>query len=188
MNFRTDSWASTLTEDQAWQLFYKCRECRRWDIAAKWAAKEFKLPRVPKRTAFYAWRDAMQEEEHTHRIAQSLLAQQEAREVAEKYQVTDEESVNAIMSAATSATILTNDPKLAHGLIEMAMMIKDRQHRAQEIEIEKRKIEVKEDELRIAKRRLEIYEAERARVCGTLQEKKLSPEEREAKIREIFGL
>ena len=41
------------------------------------------------------------------------------------------------MSAATNATILADDPKLAYGLIETAMMVKDRQ--LKEIELRQKK-------------------------------------------------
>jgi len=187
MDVRTDSWAAGLTEDQKWTLFHRARKCA-WEEAAGWAVKEFGLERMPSRTAFFNWKAAMQKDEHPHMIEQSLLAQEQAKSIAERYEVTDEEHVKMLLSAATNATILTENSKLAAQLIECAMDIKDRTQRAQELKLEERKIAVKEEELTIARRKLEIYEKAKSAAKKVTEDKKLTPEEREARIKAIFGL
>lgn len=187
MEVRNDSWAATLKEEQAWELFNKSRRCH-WEEAAKWAVKEFDLPKMPSRTAFYNWLKLMQNGEHAHMIEMSLLAQEQAKETAVKYGITDEEHIAMLMSYATNATILAENPKVANQLIESAMAIKDRAQREKEIEIEDRKITVKEEELVIAKKKLEIYEKRIASAKKVCENGKMTPEEREAKIRAIFGL
>lgn len=187
MKIRCDSWASKLTETQAWELYDKACRCK-WFVAAKWAKEEFDLERVPSKTSFYAWKETMAKDEHSHRIDQALVAQMRQREIAQKYAITDEEQIKALMSAATDAAIITGNAKLTGDLVEIAMAIKDRQQRAEELRIEERKIAIKEEDLQIAKKRLEIYEAKEKKSAEVVKNNKLTPEEKERKIKEIFGL
>lgn len=187
MNVRTDSWAASLTEDQQWRVFDRAKNCA-WEDAAAWAVDEYKLEKMPSRTAFFNWKKAMQKEEHPHLIEMSLIAQEQAKSIAERFNVTDEEHVKMLMSAATNATILSQNPKIAASLIESAMNIKDRSQKAQELKIEERKIAVKEEELILARRRLEAWEKMKLDAKKVAGDTKLTPEEREAKIKAIFGL
>lgn len=187
MNVRTDSWAASLTEDQQWRVFDKAKNCS-WEDAAAWAVAEYKMGKMPSRTAFFNWKKAMQKEEHPHLIEMSLLAQEQAKSIAEKFNITDEEHIKMLMSAATNATILSSNPKLTASLIESAMNIKDRAQRAQEIKIEERKIAVKEEELVLARRKLEAWEKSKLEAKKVVEDKKMTAEEREARIKAIFGL
>lgn len=192
MKIRSDSWAAKLTEDQAWELFYRSRKCD-WQVAAKWAKREFGLDSVPSRSAFYNWRGAMQEEEHSHKMAQALIAQQEAKSIAENYNVTDEDSVKALMSAATNATILSDDPKLAYGLIETAMMVKDRQLKEIELKQKKEEQKVREEYLKLSREKFEFSAAREAmkhveEIREISKNEKLDADEKIAKVREaLFG-
>ncbi len=192
MNIRADSWAAKLTEEQAWDLFYKSRRCD-WQIAARWAQREFKLQSMPSRSAFYAWKKQMQEEEHAHKIAQALIAQQEARSIAQNYEVSDEESVKALMSAATNATIIADDPKLASTLIETAMMVKDRQLKEIELRQKKEEQRVKEEYLKLSREKFEFSAAREAmkhveKIREIAKSDKLDADEKIAKVREaLFG-
>ncbi len=161
LNIRTDSWAASLNEEQAWELFYKSRRCH-WEVCAAWATREYGLAKTPSRTSFYAWKAQMQKEEHAHVIAQALLAQQEAKSIAENYNVTDADSVKALMSAATNATILSDNPKLAGDLIETAMMIKDRQLKEIELTQKKEEQRIKEDYLKLSREKFEFAAARAA--------------------------
>jgi len=192
MKIRGDSWAATLTEEQAWELFYKSRRCD-WQVAAKWAKKEYKLASMPSRSAFYAWKKQMQEEEHTHKIAQALIAQQEAKSIAANYNITDEDSVKALMSAATNASILSDNPKLAYGLIETAMMVKDRQLKEIELKQKKEEQKVREEYLKLSREKFEFSAAREAMkhvedIREITKNEKLDADEKIAKVREaLFG-
>jgi len=192
MNFRADSWASKLNEEQAWELFYKSRRCD-WQVAAKWAVKQFKLGGMPSRSAFYAWKKQMQEDEHSHKIAQALIAQQEAKSLAENYNITDEDSVKALMSAATNASILSDDPKLAYGLIETAMMVKDRQLKEIELRQKKEEHKVREEYLKLSREKFEFSAAREAmkhveEIREITKNDNLDADAKIAKVREaLFG-
>jgi len=192
MNVRADSWAAKLSEEQAWELFYKSRRCD-WQVAAKWAVKQFKMSAMPSRSAFYAWKKQMQEDEHSHKIAQALIAQQEAKSLAENYNITDEDSVKALMSAATNASIISDDPKLAYGLIETAMMVKDRQLKEIELRQKKEEQKVREEYLKLSREKFEFSAAREAmkhveQIREIAKNDKLDADEKIAKVREaLFG-
>lgn len=184
---RQDSWAAPLSEEAAWSLYYRARQTH-WSLAAEWAAREFNLPAVPSRTSFYAWLKQMGEAEHEHNMAQAILAQHHARTLAKDYRITDEESVKALMATATDAALVAHDAELAKTLFQTALQIRDRQQKAEDLKLKERAQSVKEKDLEISMRRLALLEAKHKEAEKTLAQKSLTPEEREQKLREIFGL
>lgn len=182
---RTDSWAASLDEEQAWTLFYKSLRCP-WQDAAKFAVKEFDLEAMPSRTAFYKWQRQMREQEHEHRMGQAAIAAAEAAALGHKA-TKDEAIVQALKALATEAA-LQSDAKTANSLITSAMAIKDRLLKTDELALRTRAQSVKEEELKIAQQKLEIELAKSAKAVETLKQDKLSPEEKDQKLKEIFGL
>ena len=98
-NVRTDSWASSLTEEQSWQLYYKSRALR-WNEAADWAVKEYGVE-APSRTAFYAWLAHMRGMESAHRLEQAATAAAEAAALA-KTKTSDEAQIAAYRRRSSS--------------------------------------------------------------------------------------
>ena len=192
MRVRCDSWASVLTEEQAWRLYDKSRTAK-WYDCCEWAAREFNLPRKPGKTAFNDWRAAMQKQEHSHTVAQMIVAQNEAREIAKKYNVTDEDQIRQLMSGATDAAVLAKDPQLARELYEIAMGIKQRQQEDRKIEIEERKLAVKEEDLKLAREKFEFDATKKAmekaaEIKGVSEDDTLDEDEKIRKVREaLFG-
>ncbi len=182
---RIDSWAADLGEDQAWTLYYKALRCQ-WNEAAAFAVKEFGLESMPSRTAFYKWMRQMRESEHEHRMGQAAIAAAEAAALGHKA-TKDEAIVQALKALATEAA-LQSDAKTANSLIASAMAIKDRLLKTEEVRLRTRAQSVKEEELKIAQQKLEIELAKSAKAVETLKQDKLTPEERDRKLREIFGL
>ena len=182
---RIDSWAAPLTEEQGWTLYYKALRCP-WQDAARWAAKEFGLARAPSRSAFYDWLRLMRAKEHEHRMGQAAIAAAEAVALG-KRATRDEAIIQALKALATEAA-LQSDAKTASSLIQSAMAIKDRLQKEAELKLKDRAQGVKEDELKIAQKKLEIMEAKEAAAVKTVNDTKLTPEEREARLKEIFGI
>lgn len=183
---RTDSWAAKLTEDQSWALYAKARRCQ-WQDAAAWAVAEFDLEKSPSRTAFYAWMNQMRQEEHEHRMEQAAIAASEAAALGGTC-TKDEALISAFKALATEVALKTGDAKSASAFISAAMAIKDRLQKAEELKLKDRAQGVKEDELRIAQKKLEILEAKEQKAVDAVKDTKLTPEEREQKLKEIFGL
>ena len=69
-----------------------------------------------------------------------------------------------------------------------AAKFRDATIKSSEITLRERAQSVKEEELKIAQERLRILQAREAKAVDALTETKLTPAEREAKLKEIFGL
>ena len=140
-NVRTDSWASSLTEEQSWQLYYKSRALR-WNEAADWAVKEYGVE-APSRTAFYAWLGRMRAEESAHRLEQAATAAAEAAALA-KTQTSDEAQIAAYKAMATELALRTGSAKEAEKFIQMAATLADKRLKAAELKLKDRAQQTKD--------------------------------------------
>lgn len=182
---RTDSWASALTEEQGWQLYYKARGLR-WNEAADWAVKEFGID-SPSRTAFYAWLGRMRAEESAHRLEQAATAAAEAAALA-KTQTSDEAQIAAYKAMATELALRTGSADEAAKFVNMAAALSERRLRARELDIKARAQATKDEQLKLAREKFEAAERRENAAKATVADNKLSDEERMAKLREIYGI
>ena len=159
---RTDSWASALTEEQGWQLYYKSRAMR-WNEAADWAVKEYGIE-APSRTAFYAWLGRMRAEESAHRLEQAATAAAEAAALA-KTQTSDEAQIAAYKALAAELALRTGSAGEAAKFVDMAGAIADRRLRAAELKLKTAAQETKEEQLRLAREKFEAAEKRLERVA-----------------------
>lgn len=160
---RTDSWAASLSEDQAWALYAKARNSD-WQDAAAWAVKEFALSRKPSRSGFYKWMDYMRGEESAHRLTQAATAAAEAAALA-KTQAKDAALIGAYKAMAAELALRTGSAKEARKFIEMATALKDRELHAAELDIKERAQQTKDEALRLAREKFEAAEKRLERVA-----------------------
>ena len=186
---RTDSWASALTEEQGWALYYKARGLR-WNEAAEWAVKEFGIE-SPSRTAFYAWLGRMRAEESAHRLEQAATAAAEAAALA-KTQTSDEAQIAAYKAMATELALRTGSADEAAKFVNMAAALSERRLRARELDIKARAQETKDEQLKLAREKFEAAERRLAAVQEAVKAAKASggglSEETLKKIEEAAGL
>ena len=183
---RTDSWAASLTEDQAWALYAKARRCD-WHEAASWAVKEFGLERMPCRSGFYKWLDYMRGEESAHRLVQAATAAAEAAALA-KTQAKDDALIGAYKAMAAELALRTGSAKEAEKFVQMAGAIADRRLRAEELRLKAAAQETKDEQLRLAREKFEAAEKRLSAVQGAVDAPQLTDAERVAKIKGIFGM
>ena len=186
MQIRTDSWASALTEQQQWQLYYRSRQMP-WNVAADWAAKEFHLPAPPPRTSFYRFLSAMRKEESNHRLDQAAIARAEAQDLAKAGKL-DEVTSKSLIALGVETALSTGDGKAAANLIRSAMAIQDRIHAAKELELKEKAQATKDSALALAREKFEAAERRENAAKGAIADVKLSDAERMAKLREIYGI
>ena len=182
---RTDSWASALTEDQAWALFAIARRCD-WQEAASWAVKEFGLERTPSRSGFYKWIDYMRGEESAHRLSQAATAAAEAAALA-KTQAKDDALIGAYKAMAAELALRTGSAKEAAKFVEMATALVDRQLHAAELDIKERSQKTKDEQLKLAREKFEAAERRENAARSALGDTKLTDAAKIAKMKEIFG-
>jgi hypothetical protein len=188
---RTDSWASSLTEEQAWKLYYKSRALR-WNEAADWAVKEFGVD-APSRTAFYAWLGRMRAEESAHRLEQAATAAAEAAALA-KTKTSDEAQIAAYKAMATELALRTGSAKEAEKFINMAGALADKRLKAAELKLKARAQETKDEQLKLAREKFEFDAAKAAmdkatEIKSISADDSLAADEKIAKVRAaLFGV
>lgn len=188
---RTDSWAASLTAEQAWTLYAKSRRCQ-WQVAADWAVEEFGLAKAPSRTAFFAWRAQMHAEEHEHRMEQAAIAAADAAALGQKV-TKDEALIAAFKALATEVALTTGDAKSASAFVNSAMAIKDRLQKASELDLKARAQETKDEQLKLAREKFEFDAAKKAmelagEIKGIAADDALDDDEKIQKVREaLFG-
>lgn len=170
---RTDSWASALTEEQGWALYYKARGLR-WNEAAEWAVKEFGID-SPSRTAFYAWLGRMRAEESAHRLEQAATAAAEAAALA-KTQTSDEAQIAAYKAMATELALRTGSAKEAEKFINMADALADKRLKAAELKLKARAQETKDKQLKLAREKFE-FDAAKAAMAKAAEIKSISADD-----------
>ncbi len=181
---RTDSWASALTEEQSWQLYYKSRALR-WNEAADWAVKEYGVE-APSRTAFYAWLAHMRAEESAHRLEQAATAAAEAAALA-KTKTSDEAQIAAYKAMATELALRTGSADEAAKFVNMAAALSERRLRARELDIKARAQETKDEQLKLAREKFEAAERRENAAKAALGDRKLTDADKLARMKEIFG-
>ncbi len=154
-NVRTDSWASSLTEEQSWQLYYKSRALR-WNEAADWAVKEYGVE-APSRTAFYAWLSHMRVMESAHRLEQAATAAAEAAALA-KTKTSDDALIAAYKAMGAELALRTGSAGEAEKFVQMAGALADRRLRAEELKLKARAQETKDEQLKLAREKFEAAE------------------------------
>ena len=181
---RTDSWASSLTEEQSWQLYYKSRALR-WNEAAEWAVKEFGIE-SPSRTAFYAWLAHMRAEESAHRLEQAATAAAEAAALA-KTKTSDDALIAAYKAMGAELALRTGSAGEAGKFVQMAGALADRRLRAEELKLKARAQETKDEQLKLAREKFEAAERRENAAKAALGDTKLTDVDKLAKMKEIFG-
>lgn len=186
---RTDSWASSLTEEQAWALYYKARGLR-WNEAADWAVKEFGVD-APSRTAFYAWLGRMRKEESAHRLEQAATAAAEAAALA-KTKTSDDALIAAYKAMGAELALRTGSAGEAGKFVQMAGALADRRLRAEELKLKARAQETKDETLRLAREKFEAAEKRLAAVQEAVKAARANDgglsEEALAKIEQAVGM
>ena len=183
---RQDSWATRLTEEQAWKLYYRARGAQ-WQDAVKWASDEFALAEVPSRSAFYRWLKFMRGLEHAHRMEQAAVAAAEAAALGRTC-TKDEALIAAFKSLATETALSSGNAKDAVSFVNAAMAIKDRLLHDQKIALEARAQATKDEQLKLAREKFEAAEKRLDAAAKTVTDETLTDEERVAKVKSIFGI
>ena len=184
-NVRTDSWASSLTEEQSWQLYYKSRALR-WNEAADWAVKEYGVE-APSRTAFYAWLAHMRVMESAHRLEQAATAAAEAAALA-KTQTSDDALIAAYKAMGAELALRTGSAGEAGKFVQMAGALADRRLRAEELKLKARAQQTKDETLRLAREKFEEAKRRENAAKAAVADAKLTDEQRMAKLKEIYGI
>ncbi len=182
---RADAWDAALTDAQRWQAYDQMRRAR-WYEVAEWAQAEFGLARAPGRNALYAWAKRMRSLESAHRIEQAIEAREEIGAMAGTAAASDR-LIAAYQSLAAELALKGNAPDAVR-LTTMAMQLAAQQTAAAELAIKRQRLGQQQDALRLAREKFEAAEARLASASAAVADDTLTPEARQTRLKEIFGL
>ena len=182
---RTDAWDAALSDEQRWAIYFRSKS-HSFTEMLPWIESEHQVS--PTISSYYRFLKRMREDEFTHKIDLAAQAASEAARLAGESRCADEATIEAYKSLAADAAFRTGDAKEANHWIHAAMAIQDRLLKQQEIALKVQAEERKSEELKIAQEKLKIEQAKSQKATETITNTALTPEEREAKLKEIFGL
>ena len=178
---RSDAWGEDLSDDVKWRLYNWSRPLRKdederpvLDTYEKAAAQIMSEGlSEPSRSGWYRFLARMRLHLHLKTIFRVSGACESAKEMASEAKIDFAMAANAFRARAVDASMEGDEEATA-------VYSKAATAFAQEAR--------KAEELKIALRKLELLEKKEADAKKTVTDTKLTPEEREQKLKEIFGL
>ena len=168
---RTDAWEAKLSDEDRTKLYALCGHLS-YNSAKLLAKSELKIT-LPGSSTFYRFLARMREEDCALRLAKASAVSKEVALMSAKSGITDLDLVKSFQNMGAEAA-LSGDSKTATRLIMMAC---DLARKGQ-----------KQEELRIANEKLKLAMAKEQKATKVIGDKKLTDAERQAKLKEIFGL
>lgn len=168
---RTDAWEAKLSDEDRTKLYALCGHLS-YNSAKLLAKSELKIT-LPGSSSFYRFLARMREEDCALRLAKASQVTKEVGLMAAKSGISDLDLVKSFQNMGAEAA-LAGDSKTATRLIMMAC---DLARKGQ-----------KQEALRIANEKLKLAQAKEQKATKVIGDKKLTDAERQAKLKEIFGL
>jgi hypothetical protein len=168
-NKRTDAWYARLSDSEMWSAYDACSRLRPWERGAAWIKEQHRITVC--RAAYYRWLDWCRANILTHKLSDARrFAEETARIVGEVGDV-DARLQEGIAALALDAASTHDVAALGDLVAGLGKLRKD--------ELDRVKAENKQLKARLAE--LEAASAHAAPAA-------LSPEEKDRRIKEAFGI
>ena len=181
---RSDAWGEDLSEALKWEL-YKLADyeagCDR--LSQLKLSGELDIE-PPSRAGWYRFLTRRRAEENIGRIQGGVA---EAENIAATSHISDATLVNALKALAADR-VTSGDDKAGVAFVSAATALIDRMQKERDLELKAAAQETKDEQLKLAREKFEAAERRENAAKAAVTDKSLSPEEREAKLKEIYGL
>ena len=181
---RSDAWGEDLSEALKWEL-YKLADyeagCDR--LAQLKLSGELDIE-PPSRAGWYRFLTRRRAEENIGRIQGGVA---EAENIAATSHISDATLVNALKALAADR-VTSGDDKAGVAFVAAATALIDRMQKERDLELKAAAQETKDEQLKLAREKFAAAERRENAAKAAVTDKSLSPEEREAKLKEIYGL
>ncbi len=191
---RVDAWGEGLAEDVRWTIYSYTRPrgqdedertyLRSYEEASRWLSDSGYA--VPSRAAWYRFLGRMRCAERI-RIVEQIASSARTAGATAKVAVDDGCAAETFKGLAVDAA-LEGDAERSAVYARASALFAERASKAAELGLKERAQATKEDQLRLAREKFEAAERREAAAKGVIGDTKLTPEERDAKLKEIFGI
>ena len=185
---RIDAWGANLTEAQRWELYQAHYLHASWEAVCDWAEAELSIER-PTRSAYYRFRSRMAERESEHRIEMAITEKGRiSREMDAIGEISPE--LKRAFEQRSLESELRGDHQGAEKWLKLALNLGDAMNNKAELALKAKAQERAENQLALMREKFEAAERRAALAdrAETVAASDLTPEEREKKLKEIFGL
>lgn len=169
---RSDAWEGRLTDEQQSRVYLAAGTAKNFHEAKLIIQKDFPDVKVPSERAWYRFLDRMRNNA-AMLLQRAAAAARDVKTMAKTTKFDRVDLINSFQTLAAEAEF-AGDHDRAKALFDTVFKLAH--------------IDQREEELRIASDRLKILEAKEAKATKVIANEKLSPEQREQKLKEIFGL
>lgn len=177
---RRDAWYAGLSDDDCWGIYDASREMRWTEIASMLADR---FGKAPAKSAWYRFESWMRGRAQAHRVEMAARARLEAQGLAGEAG-TASESAKAFLALATEIAMRTGNAEDAEAWTAQASKLFASAQRDTELRLRADAQALNRQKFEAQERRLRAIEDAATERPG----EQMSPEERIAKIRAIFGI
>jgi hypothetical protein len=175
-----------LPENIRWDIYDTAHHLP-WPVAVCDQLEALGLKRLPTRSSWYRFLARMRKADATRKIARIAQSVAEAESVAKKHGIKAKVFVETLKTLAIDRA-MDGDDKAATTLASAAASIWTNAQRDQELELKARAQNTKDEQLKLAREKFEAAERRENAAKATVSDQTLTPEEREARLKEIYGL
>lgn len=169
---RSDAWEGRLTDEQQSRVYLAAGTARNFHEAKLIIKKDFPDVKVPSERAWYRFLDRMRNNA-AMLLQRAAAAARDVKTMAKTTKFDRVDLINSFQTLAAEAEFAGEHDR-AKALFDTVFKLAH--------------IDQREEELRIASDRLKILEAKEAKTLKVIANEKLTPAQREQKLKEIFGL
>ena len=169
---RSDAWEGRLTDEQQSRVYLAAGTARNFHEAKLIIKKDFPDVKVPSERAWYRFLDRMRNNA-AMLLQRAAAAARDVKTMAKTTKFDRVDLINSFHTLAAEAEFAGEHDR-AKALFDTVFKLAH--------------IDQREEELRIASDRLKILEAKEAKATKVIANEKLTPAQREQKLKEIFGL
>ncbi len=169
---RSDAWEGRLTDEQQSRVYLAAGTARNFHEAKLIIKKDFPDVKVPSERAWYRFLDRMRNNA-AMLLQRAAAAARDVKTMAKTTKFDRVDLINSFQTLAAEAEFAGEHDR-AKALFDTVFKLAH--------------IDQREEELRIASDRLKILEAKEAKATKVIANEKLTPAQREQKLKEIFGL
>lgn len=194
---RQDAWGENLSEERKWAIYNLTKPphegeeegrpvLRTYEIALGYLRGETGIE-PPSRSGWYRFLARMRHAEHLKMIYRVQASGRSASEMVTEAKIADEVAAEAFKAKAVDA-LMSDDTTAAKLYTQAASAFATSARAVKEIELKEKDHRLKEEQLRLA---VEKFEHEKAKTCAateTIGDSRLTAAEKEAKLREIYGI